>query len=528
MRRCMRLLFAASLLGLLAPVFPVGVALADDATVSGLCLEADFDAALAAAQSNGGGTITFDCGEVTTIDFTGVKTIAAPNVVVIDGGGAMHLIGQGLTQLFTVEEGATLELRGIGLVAGNAPAGGAAFNAGTLRIVNSLLANNTATDPNSGGGAVLNADTGTLEIIDSQFVGNTALAGGAIISVGALTMTGSLLAGNSGGVFGGALLVLGGEATVQASTFSDNFAVFGGAIANIGTLNLSASTLYRNTGPNGAGGGGIYNLGDLTVTNSTLSGNAADAGTAILNLGTGVARLFSSTVTQNGPEETEGASLDNSQAIGEGAIILRQTIVANQRGGADCAGVITSQGHNLDSDESCELDAAGDISGGNASLMSLQDNGGLTLTHMPNLDSDAVDAGGASCSKTDQRGFYRPVGPACDIGAVELSNSTFPLCANRYTGVVTSLASGQCPPTSSVIDTIVQDSLTFCTNRYTGELTFRPRGNCAPSLSPHGLPNDGDLLTCVNNYTGKHRQVTDHARCTPVERPNLILAADVI
>ena len=522
MRKCWRLLFAASLLGLLAPVLPVGVALADDATVTGACSEADFNAALDDAQSNGGGTITFDCGAVTTIEFDGVKTIAAPNVVVIDGGGVMELSGQDLYQLFTVEEGATLELRGITLRDGLAENGGAVYNTGTLRIIGSELIGNRATDPDGGGGAVANIAPGTLTIIDTMLGANRAPNGAAIVNSGHMTMTGSTVRLNiSSGTFAGGIANL-GDATISSSTLSGNEAPLGGAILNFGTMTLSDSTL-RGNGEGSLIGGGIYNLGDLTVTNSTLSSNHSQfGGAAVFSYGTGVVRLYSSTVAQNSTSSGLGA-VDNSQG---NTLILRQTIVADQREGADCYGTITSEGYNLDSDESCGLGATGDISGGNASLMPLQENGGPTQTHMPNLDSDTVDAGGANCPKTDQRGFYRPVGAACDIGAVELSMSTFVLCANKATGAVIGVPGGQCPGTMTTIDTVAQDGLTFCIKGLTGEVTYAPRGNCPPTTWKHVLPADGDLLSCVHGATGKLRWVSDLARCSPAERLNFILAAD--
>ncbi len=70
-RRTMMLMV---LLAGLVPLLPVGVVVADDAVVA-TCDEGAFDTALAAAQTNGGGTITFSCSG--QIDFTSEKTISS-------------------------------------------------------------------------------------------------------------------------------------------------------------------------------------------------------------------------------------------------------------------------------------------------------------------------------------------------------------------------------------------------------------------------------------------------------------------
>jgi hypothetical protein len=50
----------------------------------------------------------------------------------------------------------------------------------------------------------------------------------------------------------------------------------------------------------------------------------------------------------------------------------------------------------------------------------LQYNGGLTLTHLPQENSEAIDNGQCPAGVTaDQCGQPRPQGLACDAGAVE-------------------------------------------------------------------------------------------------------------
>ncbi len=53
-------------------------------------------------------------------------------------------------------------------------------------------------------------------------------------------------------------------------------------------------------------------------------------------------------------------------------------------------------------------------------LGSLQNNGGSTQTQAPLVGSPTIDHGdNAGCPAIDQRGWHRPIGLSCDIGAVE-------------------------------------------------------------------------------------------------------------
>lgn len=77
---------------------------------------------------------------------------------------------------------------------------------------------------------------------------------------------------------------------------------------------------------------------------------------------------------------------------------------------------------SIDSDGTCGFG----LTESSMQLGPLTDNGGPTLTHMPNVGSPVIDAGGTSCLSHDQIGRTRPRdldsdGVAeCDIGSVEL------------------------------------------------------------------------------------------------------------
>lgn len=95
--------------------------------------------------------------------------------------------------------------------------------------------------------------------------------------------------------------------------------------------------------------------------------------------------------------------------------------------------MLTSNGHNLSSDDTCNFKNAGDLNDTDPKLGPLQDNGGPTQTMALMSESPAIDAGNPSgCTDgqahlltADQRGEARPDkedSSGCDIGAYESQN----------------------------------------------------------------------------------------------------------
>src|SRR4030095_5320110 len=110
-----------------------------------------------------------------------------------------------------------------------------------------------------------------------------------------------------------------------------------------------------------------------------------------------------------------------------GGCRLQNSIVAGNRGpgyygGPDCGWPVVSLGNNIDSDGSCGLNAAGDLSNIDPLLAPLRNNGGPTHTHALLPGSPALDRYPCSAT-TDQRSVQRPYTPSglCDVGAYEWS-----------------------------------------------------------------------------------------------------------
>jgi hypothetical protein len=140
------------------------------------------------------------------------------------------------------------------------------------------------------------------------------------------------------------------------------------------------------------------------------------------------------TVTNNSAGR-DGGGIYNSA----GAITVANTLIAGNQApgelsGPDCSGSFISKGYDLIQNvRNCQLtgDTTGNIIGQDPRLGVLADNGGATPTHALSNGSPAIDAGspaspgssGAACAAYDQRGFLRPLGAACDIGAFERSGA---------------------------------------------------------------------------------------------------------
>lgn len=336
--------------------------------------------------------------------------------ITIEGNGATITRSSvaPLFRIFHITKNGNLTLDNVYILSGTATGGGTSnnggglFNRGSVKLTNSTVSKHKAQEY---GGGIYNL--GALSTANATISGNDALSGGGISNVG----QGTVELGNS---------------TIKA-----NGASAGGGIYNEnGTLAITQSTINNNAA---TGGGGIYVTGgDARLVNSTVSGNQAAPGNGggIYNSDKGGSvTLIYVTVTNN--EAVQGGGLFN---ISPSLVTLSNTIVADNSSGNDCAGLITSQDYNLDSDNTCNLMMPHDLPAGAANLGPLANNGGPTQTHSLLTGSDALNAGdNATCAafpinKVDQRGFTRPAFVTCDIGAYERQFPTIflPVILNQY------------------------------------------------------------------------------------------------
>jgi predicted outer membrane repeat protein len=215
-----------------------------------------------------------------------------------------------------------------------------------------------------------------------------------------------------------------GQLTFNQSTVDANEANGAGAIFNEhGLLVIEDSTFSNNIAGVG-NGGAIYNEdGVVTSDNSTFARNLADDEGGAFYQDGGSTILKNSTVGRNSAG-VGGGGIRNTG----GTVTLENSMVAATVAGGDCSGAIASGDYNLDSDNSCNLIAPGDVPNSDPLLGPLQDNGGDTFTLALQDGSPAIDAGSCPGTLADQRGFWRPVDrpgivnveDGCDIGAFEV------------------------------------------------------------------------------------------------------------
>jgi hypothetical protein len=305
--------------------------------------------------------------------------------------------------------------------------GGGVESAGILQLNNSTIKDNKTFL--AGGGIFTNGSATLMNVIISgNILTSTNGVGGGFAGLGNATLTKVSILSNTNPYNGGGIGYI-GNLTISTSSITGNLAQFGAGMSIKGQVTVTESTIANNTAS--ATGGGITTGASMKLENVTLSGNVAQyAGGAIDN--GGIMTITNATFNQNTITNTQAGGIGGSIYVDyniTSSVSLKNTIISNSALGGNCAvamGIgIISLGHNLSSDNTCNLTATGDMTNSNPLLGPLQNNGGATLTHALLPGSPAVNAGdNYYCPSFDQRGVLRPQASICDIGAYEF---VFPL-----------------------------------------------------------------------------------------------------
>ena len=363
-----------------------------------------------------------------------------------DGGGIYHLFGA------LNLSGSVVEGNRAGDGSGSGGSGGGVYVANTTSVViadTTIRSNRTGDGPTGGGhgggifstigdltitgsqiddnhtglrSGTFNADgsgagiyfsgPGAATVTDSSITNNSTpqrdngAAGGGLFIGDPLTLTRSVVSGNSADRGGGLFLLFNGHQIVD-STISDNDAVDslgGGGILGGGTIDLiSGSTISGN---NAQVGGGINVRKPIgTIVNSTIANNSATTG-AGLNVEDDIGQIHNTTIAGN---TGHGLYLVNGATISSVANSLLADNTAND---LHHLGVVSSVQHTLiesTSGHNFVNGVNGNIVGADPQLIPLADHGGLTQTMALGNGSPAIDAGiDAGGTAIDQRGVSRP------------------------------------------------------------------------------------------------------------------------
>ncbi len=198
---------------------------------------------------------------------TDLDILPGADITVVGAGAELTTIdAQELFRIFHVHSGATLNVRDVRLTGG--------------RI--------SSTDDGGGGGGAILVSGGALKLSDSTVAGNSGLLRGAIdVNSGSATIAGTLFQDNFAGLnnhdgFGGAISQRSSEVTVDTSQFIGNSTSRdGGAVYNLGGSTMISNSELRGNfvgeslrNPSGAGGA-IYNAGTMELSDVSVIENAA-------------------------------------------------------------------------------------------------------------------------------------------------------------------------------------------------------------------------------------------------------------
>lgn len=386
-----------------------------------------------------------------------VTNVKVTNSRALEGGGIYNQYA------FTSSAGEnipTLRLKSVELTHNQATTsefgygGGGLFNGGVLTAENLTITNNSAAMQ---GGGFYNNTYHYAHINGFRINDNVGLDGGGIDNdIGELRLVNGEIRGNvsnccrppsgldtgGGGIYNNL-----GYVYLENVDVSGNKATspggYGAGIYNANFMELVNVSLTNNEAAYGAGiFNGNYDGTDnkMTLTNVTLSNNrgvsapSVDAeGGAIYNTNYGKIYLYNSTVTQNYARVAGGIANRSTSTLVE----LTNTILAGNTAdypATDCRGTLISQNHNLIGNPygmqpqlPCSVSLKSqDLVGVDPLLGALAQSGALSFHPLLN-SSPAVDrADDADCPSIDSLGTPRPMGAACDIGAIELEPLVMP------------------------------------------------------------------------------------------------------
>jgi predicted outer membrane repeat protein len=256
----------------------------------------------------------------------------------------------------------------------------------------------------NGGGIRMYAEDSTLIVERCTVQGNSANAGGGIVSTGSVEIRASTITNNVAEGRGGGIYSLGSLDLVD-SQLSLNDAANGGGIYNSGNpVHLQRCAIFGNAVT--ADGAGVYNGNGMSLTNCSLYLNFASSGSGGAIRNDHYLVITHVTITGNvAAGNTSSAIFNDSESYLylAGSILQGTCATSLER--------VSSHGGNLESPgDSCGLTHSTDQTDVSDPMLGTVDfHGGLTRTWSLDPGSPAIDAVGSFDAAQDQRGWPRPV-----------------------------------------------------------------------------------------------------------------------
>jgi hypothetical protein len=329
-----------------------------------------------------------------------------------------------------------------------------------LTIRNSRVDWNVASNPSlvlvrgggllSGAGPLLGADS-TVEVVNTSISFNRAAhnadlgtgLGGGFANAATLHIRDSSVDRNQAADGAGGLNTA--MMTVHHTQVSLNFSSWGvGGILNEGTATIDHSMIQANMGGYNCGlnlctmghpggllnaGGGTLNLNDSSVLFNTCT---LPMGATTLRGGGGILNESGMVTISNGTIVSNSCALGGGIAA-EDTVTLKNSIVSNNESSTpgDFSGTLTSGGYNLiynPGGGTVVGDVTGNLVGVDPLLRRNTDPSVGFLLDVGSPAIDAADPGGCrdhlgTLITRDERGYPRPAGGRCDMGAMEMAPS---------------------------------------------------------------------------------------------------------
>jgi CSLREA domain-containing protein len=348
---------------------------------------------------------------------TGDFDIASRITIEVDGKGRASIDANEMDRAVDVLDGGNLHASRLQIANGNPPSngfsnGGAGIlNRGSLTLTRSELTLNDAVDGQAiNGGAVHAVGQRTiLKRVDMNHNHADQVGGAIAHSQGLLRVVDSVIDQNTSDGGGGGIIVSGSQDSVRvllkASTISGNTSFQDGVNAGggglmvsyfgEGTLRASSITVSGNT--SWASGAGIYSYnGTIAVNGATVTRNTANF---------------------DGDGDGKGGGITGVGVQARNSIIDGNEDASATDPKQDCFLTGGSPAHNLVSPGGGCAEAGSNEVAFDSLLAELGDYGGRTPTHKVLKGSLAIGNAGKDAPKHDQRGVKRDRHP--DIGAYE-------------------------------------------------------------------------------------------------------------